>query len=437
MVAVSVPGDVEDLLSEGREHELLGEPEADWLDFKGTPYHLDSPEQQFELAKDIATLASLDVSGCIVIGIRTVKSQVDFEDRADKISPFPRDRLDEKRYRDIIESFVYPPPRGLRIRIFERNGNCLAMIVVPAQDDDDKLFMLKRLIDGGGRQIEAFAIPRRDGSHTRWTPIGIVHRDIADARRLRKITSERISREQLPAREADFVDRVPTRVGELEAYMGWEDATTYAVAAGPLNTVDRIPGFFDEQGVKGPFSRPMGIRHAGFGIGYPQEPRIERGALVAVDGDFRIRWLDPDGFFIVALTTNEHILGRTRRQPLPEPRPLKMNLIALVEFTYEVCRFQRQILMPRIQGDWQIAVCFIGAKTRPWRPTFGGPHDFADELHPASADDWLKVIRCGSDAETDAYQLLARAFDLFGVSEQQIPYTTDGRVDPTKIRAVT
>ncbi|MCY3950021.1 MAG: hypothetical protein OXF61_12565, partial [Acidimicrobiaceae bacterium] len=107
------------VLEEGRDEELIGLAETDWLDFKDQPYalHAANPGEQlqhaWELAKDVAAMANNPHGGCIVIGVRTKPDPLNSEDIADSIRHFPCGLLDVKRYTDAVEAHSYPALRVL------------------------------------------------------------------------------------------------------------------------------------------------------------------------------------------------------------------------------------------------------------------------------------------------------------------------------------
>lgn len=431
---VNAPEDVEDLLRSGSELGLIGEAEDDWLDFKEQPYVLAQAKHRWELAKDVANMASNPGGGCIVLGVGTKQDADDFEELADQIKPFPCNLVDDQQYRDTIDAFAYPPIRGLKIRQYRRADGCLALISIPPQAEDDRPFLLKRVVDADGGVVDAFAVPTRDGSHTRWTPIGQVHRDLADGRRSRQAGSAPEAVAAEPARVEPLEPRLLAQVEDIERYMDWSDAAVYALAAMPVSAPDRIPDLYGGE-LFDAFSRPPQLRHAGFGIGWSQEPRIENGSLVASDADFRVRQLDTDGFFLVAAKAEEDFLGRVGPRPTGEPRALRINTTVLVEFTYEFCRFQASVLQTAIPGDWRLGLLVRGGVSRPWRFALGprGAH-FDHEYKVASSDSWEREIAASGDAEADTFELLARFYDLFGLAEALIPFADDRRITPDALR---
>lgn len=437
------------ILVEGREEGLIGIPETQDLDFKETVYALHDASSNarrhhaWELAKDVSAMANSPNGGCIVIGVRTEPHPTSNEDVAAEVKPFPCDLLDQQQYNDAIAENAYPIIKGVEVLKYERDDKCLALIVVPPQDQDDGTFLLKKIVDPDGTPTEGFAIPVRDGSHTRWQPIGMIHRDIADGKRTRRgIGASGGDSASVAQAQASLEARITADLTEIENYMDWHDAAIYALAAAPLSPPDRIENFYGGD-LKQHFAMPPEIRHAGFGMGYRQEPTPEHGGLVAVDADFRYRRLEPDGYLLVALKAEENILGRTSRQPTGVPRPLNINVVALIEFTYEFCRFQSTILGTAIESEWSLALLVRGAKSRSWSLRIdlsrlpSSRIDFLrsrTEPHEAQDDEWVQVIDASDDHAENAFKLLARVCDLFGQPESDLPLVSDGRVDEQAIK---
>ena len=431
------PDEIKTILGDGCWEELLGLAEAESLDFKAQPYALDVDDSakrhrnRWELAKDVVAMANSPQGGCIVMGVRTEQSPTSNEDVTVELSPFPCSLLDPEQHRDTIATNAYPLIQGVDVSIHKRDDDdrCLALIEVPPQDEDDGPFLLNKILDPEGKRTEGFALPKREGSHTRWQPIGMIHRDIADGRRSRRAgilgidasspaEVAQVSRESL---EADMT--------AIEDYMDWQDAAIYALAAAPVSVQGRIENFSDA-GLRQQFENPRGVRgDLGFGIGYRQEPMLEQGALIAVDGDFRYRRLARDGRLLVAVKAEEELLGRSYQLPTGEPRPLVINEIALVEFTYEFCRFQTEVLQPQIASQWHLAVIVRGARTRPWSLRLGRP------AQEAQWDDFIEIIEGGEDSAEDAYRLLSHVCDLFGRSATDLRFVSSGRVDVEAIKS--
>ena len=429
------PAEIRNLLSEGREEELLELAESESLDFKAQPYALQDQEggirlrRAWELAKDVAAMANSPQGGCIVLGVRTTQCSASSDDVAVELSPFPSRLLNPQQYKDTIEAHAYPPIRGVNVLKYDRDEGCLGLIDVPPQHEDDGPFVLKKIVDPDGNPTEGFAMPVRDGSHTRWQPVGTIHRDIADGRRSRRAGSIAAGDPSpVDAAQASLESRLAVDVTMIENYMGWHDSAVYALAAAPVSPPNRIDNFYVGD-LRQSFARPSGLRYSGFGIGYRQEPRLEGRALVAVDGDFRYRRLERDGRLLVAIKAEESFLGRTHQSPTGQARPLAINHVALVEFTYEFCRFHTEVLQPHVPSStWHLAALVRGAQSRPWSLHFGR---WADR--EAQSDEWIEAIEAGEDPAVNAYELLTLVCDLFVLPMNELQYVRDGRVDQQAI----
>ena len=434
-------GGIRAVLEEGRDEELIGLAETEWLDFKDQPYalHLANPEEQvqhaWELAKDVAAMANNPRGGCIVIGVRTKPDPLNSEDVADSIRPFPCELLDVKRYTDAVESNSYPLIRGIGIKKYERIGGCLALIFVPPQSDDDGPFLQKKIIDPDGKEVNGFAMPIRSESHTRWQSIGMIHRDISEGRRVRTTVGAAVDDPAAVSQPAQLLGpRLADDVTEIEEYMGWGESAVYALAAATGTRSGQATNIYNDD-VRRNFASPPMLRYAGFGFGYSDQLVPGHGGLVAVDADFRYRRLEPDGYVVVALRADEDILGRARGRPTGDPRRLNINVVALVEFTYEFCRFVANSLQPRVDAPWQMALLVRGAQTRSWSLRLGLPWNEDSWLRPDTygrdphSDEWSQVFDATEDPAVNAAQLLAGVCALFAQSENDLaPFVLHGRV---------
>ena len=231
-------------------------------------------------------------------------------------------------------------------------------------------------------------------------------------------------------------ERMRERASEIEAFMEWEDRAMYVLSAKPSHTPERIKGLYEPGGLRDAFARPPELRHAGFGIGWDSDVQTEDGALVAFDSS-RCRWLETDGFFTVALRADQRMLGRSPRRS-EQPQRLQIHPTALVEFTYEFCRFVSQQLEDAVGSGYHLGLLLIGAATRPWSLQLGRHsafQPFADG-RAATSDEWVRTLGSTSDPVVDAYRLLVHVYDLFEQPESAIPHAESGRIDVQSILAL-
>jgi hypothetical protein len=123
----------------GRPDVLIGTPESSWLDVKSTDYLLSSPAEKIKLALDVARFANAD-GGLLVLGLRT--SQSHGVDIISRVTPLPMPARQVARYRNIIDTHVYPLVRGLDVFSVPRDRGELLVISIPSQLEDNKPFVV-------------------------------------------------------------------------------------------------------------------------------------------------------------------------------------------------------------------------------------------------------------------------------------------------------
>ena len=154
-----------DLLRAGRPYLLVGQPESDWLEAKREPYRLDEPEQQLELAKDVASLANAPAGGVLVVGLATIKR--DGTDVIAAVRAIPAEMLSAERYRRVIRRFVYPPPEGLTVEFFETGqAKGILVVSVPDQPAENRPLLVLGAIVGDKVSGSHVSIVRRYGDAT-------------------------------------------------------------------------------------------------------------------------------------------------------------------------------------------------------------------------------------------------------------------------------
>lgn len=95
-------------LAQGRPEDIKGTAENAWLDFKRTPYPVQTDRGKFDLAKDVAAFANAQ-GGLLVCGISTIALENEAKDVADEVMPFPIDQAKVQSCRDVINRLVKPP----------------------------------------------------------------------------------------------------------------------------------------------------------------------------------------------------------------------------------------------------------------------------------------------------------------------------------------
>ncbi|NUT46376.1 MAG: hypothetical protein HOV94_03500 [Saccharothrix sp.] len=140
---------------------LIGVPESESLDCK-MAVDLDTEAGKVELAQDVARFANSEHAALLVVGARTKK--VDGVDTVAKLTPVPREGNRPQRYSDVIDARVYPPVRGLSVRLVDTGDDrCLVVVDIPAQREADKPFLVHGALVGGKVEGAFFSIVRRRG----------------------------------------------------------------------------------------------------------------------------------------------------------------------------------------------------------------------------------------------------------------------------------
>jgi hypothetical protein len=439
-MALSSAGEVIAALEAGQDESVLGTFETSELDFKGAPYRLAEEREQWELAKDVAALANVG-HGALVIGVQTTKDPSRDEDVASKVAPFDPVLLDLKRCRDLVQRDVYPRVEGLEFLTIDRLDNkVLVVIQIAEQDPDRGPFLLRRVVARDGeRALHAFALPVRVGGHTAYEEVGLVHRDIADGRRARKVGPHVRESPSSPPEPSSGV--VKDQVEAAERLMGWSELPVYWLAASPPITDGRIENFYGDDGVFGAIRNPKQLRgNVGFGLTYGFNVDVREDEILSVDSDRRVLKVERSGFALAGAAGTPEFLAWAQDNVSPPRSTLGLNPIVLVEYTLEFCLFVHRELVPLLgPGTWRLAAAERGFKER-GRPLALSPGHWGNQIfpptgQPARVDTNSHVVDC-MDPQADAFKLLVGVYEVFGLGPDDIPFSRDGRVEPSLIQAV-
>lgn len=181
-----------DLVLGGHAGALAGAREGAWLDVKGAPY-LSNPSGMYELAKDVAAFANAD-GGLILIPATSRHDGTG--EVVDEVRDLPRDHVRPQAWIDNIAGKVYPEPAGVEV-VFVGLERGQLLVVVPAQADERKPFLVRGAIEGERVLTHAITLPWRDGDRTRFDDIGRVHAALRQQRAGSTTDDELIERVQL------------------------------------------------------------------------------------------------------------------------------------------------------------------------------------------------------------------------------------------------
>src|ERR1035437_218677 len=109
--AMKSPKEVMEKLEAHDFDALIGVIESEWLDAKETPYHLDSPKQKLELAKDVAAMANAS-GGITVIGFDCEKLPTTAGERICKVCQFPVSLIYPSKYTQVLADMMHRAPHA-------------------------------------------------------------------------------------------------------------------------------------------------------------------------------------------------------------------------------------------------------------------------------------------------------------------------------------
>jgi hypothetical protein len=174
---------VVDLLAGGRADLLIGQPEGPWLDVKRAHYDLATPAGKISLAQAVSRFANAEEGGIVVVGMGTKK--IRGGELIDSIRPVPVDTATVRRYRQAIETCLFPFPVGLEIRSVETSpGEGLILVSLPPQQEELKPFLVHGAIVGDRVEGAYISIVRRSGEDSIPITAQQIHSTLAAGRAL-------------------------------------------------------------------------------------------------------------------------------------------------------------------------------------------------------------------------------------------------------------
>lgn len=152
------------------------------LGVKSQRYDLTTAQGQISLAQAVTRFCNAEEGGLVIVGMKTKTIAEGDEIRA--LSPMPPDRKALKRYQQIIEQRVFPPPDNLSIEIVSMPEGILVLIDIPPQPEELKPFLVHGAIVDGRHEGMFISIVRRRGESSIPTTAAAIHSTIAAGRAL-------------------------------------------------------------------------------------------------------------------------------------------------------------------------------------------------------------------------------------------------------------
>jgi hypothetical protein len=173
---------VADLLRGGHAEALVGQAEGQWLEAKRQHYDLASTAGKIALAQAVSRFANAEEGGLVVVGLTTKGSAG--QDVIRKVTPVPHDPRIVRKYQQILEHRLYPPPDGLHIEAIVGRDGDLILVDVPPQPEDLKPFLVHGAIIDGKTEDAFISIVRRRGDSSIPTSAAAIHSALAAGRAL-------------------------------------------------------------------------------------------------------------------------------------------------------------------------------------------------------------------------------------------------------------
>jgi hypothetical protein len=416
-------------LSQNRAQDLMRTAENSWLDFKTTPYALNTDKGKFELCKDVAALANAQ-GGLLVCGARTTPLTTEAKDVVTELTAFPEEHARVQSCRDVITEYVHPPVATTFTWYDEpaKEGHGYLVIDVEPLREEARYAMVRKMLSDKGKLTEGWCIPVRHGDQTVFVNANEIYY---------LINTSFQARTHAPAATVTPSYDLEAGRRELERLLSWEDIPVLYWQSTP----PRVPDGFLEQlhrpdGIRGRLINQESLRgEYGFNFVFSYAPpKAHEGGLLLSDSR-RAIWVRPDGSVIAAAVATDGMLCHAMSQRAESAR---LNVIALSEANLEYFRWVDRFLLPSVEGRWEHRVTaerFTGEEPRLLGPGHNPQSPMVGFQYQASADLWDRAWPATGDPETDAFEALSQIYGLFGLAASQNPYTTDGRADTGKVRA--
>jgi hypothetical protein len=416
-------------LADGRFSDLIGTSESDWLEFKQSPYQLETRRGKYQLAKDAAGFANSN-EAYIVIGVATTRHEFEVVDAAEKVCLVPKSLIDATQYRDVIASWIYPQIRNISVQWFPHDSTVargIFVIGIGPQASRDRYFIVRRLYQDDGEEATGLAVPIRNGDRTYLLSPEDVHRHLSEGLRAELGPPTATGHSVAP-------ERLDERLQQIEAIQDWESEAVMYLLAIP-NGESTIRDFFSRGGMWGALSNPPSLRRSGFNLRTWQPAHFWEDALIAQRPGDLILLLEPSGLFIAGAAAHREFLGWAINDRRSDDQ-LRINPIALVEFTLEFFRFvDLEVKSRLIESAWRFQVrC---SRFRERRVTLGhGSYNWlagASQQQGASTDIAAREFRDRGDYRKNAWEALARVYALHDLPTEAIPYAEEDAISEEAI----
>ncbi|TAJ07798.1 MAG: ATP-binding protein [Nitrospirae bacterium] len=446
------------ILARGAFDELTGRLESETLECKRAPYQLDHERQKLELAKDVSALANVS-GGYILIGPQTDKcASQRLADEIKEISRFEANLVNEERYHQVLNEWIYPRINGVAIKwhpSVDDSTKGIVAIAVPSQPNHSKPFLITKTLDeeSGKTTQLIFGYAERRRSNAEPTSIEAIHAILRDGNLYRPLMEkldaigeavQATQRQQLEIIGSRQPLALPTRPSPVELLDGRIGIVlgelelgplhpTYVLAAAPLEPLE-FPSIFESSDTELArlIESPLKIRRSGFDITVGEPTRIVAGerlrTLLTKSGTLNL-WAD--GTAIFAAPGDDFLSwGRS----LDIGPPLRINTLALAESAYIFCdliqkAFGHAISHPRTV-HYRLEIKNMTINQTPAilipAPVTSTDWTFGHKLHEAPGASKVIDVRWSEptlDPGIISFKLISALYAWFSIPEDKIPYS--------------
>ncbi len=429
-VAVTDRTELVTALAEHRAQHLLGTAEAGWVDFKRSPYLLDTPRGKWELAKDVAAMANAS-GGLLVVGVGTTRPPEELEDVASKLTPFPRALARPDAMRGVLADWLVPPLHpGLKwFSSAPDSDKYFLVVTVEALPERERYVLVNRTVDDDGKITQSFGVPVRRGDATEWLTAESLRLLIRDGLRHQSMHAPDPPRHAHGPTDPDAARRrADAALDQLATWQGLEPAlpvlrlTSWVDPPPPA-----LPGLYASDGIRGYLDGPNELRPPGFHFHTPYRQSEALPGAIGLNSRHGLGVLvGQDGTVTAGIAANRTLLARSN-EGSPE---LPVSSIVLTELLYEYFRLVDEQVAPRAPGTWTHRLTARNFASSNVTLAPGTPDKrWMSDAHRALQDDYEFDFPASGNPAQDAGSAIGLFYNLFGMDSSDSPFTSEGKTD--------
>jgi len=166
-IGIRSPKVAEKVIEIGQIERLIGMRENIWLEVKSAPYEMKKNENQWkvELATDVASFANSERGGILILGMGT-HGREGHNEVIKEVRPVPVSGNRIQKYLATIDERIHPPVSGLSVGEVPFGKGVVVYILIPAQFEEVKPFLVQGAFWDEKFQGAAILIPRRRDEHS-------------------------------------------------------------------------------------------------------------------------------------------------------------------------------------------------------------------------------------------------------------------------------